>query len=136
MRLAKRLLTCVMGWMIQVFWNMMQSLFKHIFFLLPTNATMTHPIKEQKSGTMTNNHSSNLNGGNIYDLWVIQCHSSKACGSRCNHTWQRYGKCTIRDKHRNYEQSGIRKKWTTRNAKTPNQTIVTPTYIKLAQPKT
>jgi hypothetical protein len=25
----------------------------------------------KKSGKMTNNHSNNLNGGNMYDLWVI-----------------------------------------------------------------
>ena len=46
------------------------------FFCSTTNATITHPAQEQKANMATNHRNDNLNGGNMYDLWVINAVSS------------------------------------------------------------
>jgi hypothetical protein len=46
--------------------------FTSFFVVLSTNATMTHPIEEQKTDTTMNNRNNKSNGSNFCDLWVIK----------------------------------------------------------------
>lgn len=43
-----------------------------LFLVLPTSGLMIHAIKEQNTDTLTNNHSNNLDIGDVDDLWVIK----------------------------------------------------------------
>ena len=59
-----------------------------LFLVLPTNATITRTIEEEKNDTKTNNRSSNLNGSNVYDLCLIKRLCSTACDSEFDYPWQ------------------------------------------------
>jgi len=56
-----------------------------------------------------NNRSNNLNGNNMYDLWVIRWLCGKACESESDNPWRNLcdsddvEKSTIRDEPSNYE---------------------------------
>jgi len=59
------------------------------FFVLPTNATITQSIEDQKkTDTMMNNYSINCNDSNTFDLWVIMWLCSKACESEFGNPWR------------------------------------------------
>lgn len=56
-----------------------------VFLVIPASGLMMHTIKEQNTGTLINNHSNNLDVGDVDDLWVIKRLSRKTCESECNH---------------------------------------------------
>jgi len=58
--------------LVQTTWFVYLSSVNSLFLILPTSGLMMHAIKEQNIDTLTNNHSNNLDIGDVDDLWVIK----------------------------------------------------------------
>jgi hypothetical protein len=43
-----------------------------VFLVLPASGFMVHTIKEQNTDTLINNHSNNLDVGDVDVLWVVK----------------------------------------------------------------
>jgi len=52
-----------------------------VFLVLPASGLMMHTINEPNTDTLINNHSNNLDVGDVDDLWVIKQLSRKPCES-------------------------------------------------------
>lgn len=99
-----------------------------ILYCLQTKVTHPTKAREKKIDTMTNNRGSNLDGSTV-------CGWCGVLVSEFDHPRRRYGKSTIRAELSKYELGRNRQIEVATNDTTQSQIIITPSYMRLTQPK-
>ena len=68
-------------------------LYLRVFLCSTSKSHIDTPKWWIKTDTTKNNRNSNINGGDMYDVWVIKWLSIEVCYSQFKHPWQ--NTCTI-----------------------------------------